>query len=101
MDEDFSFLEGYADRVVRWNGALLFPADVAVEAVGTFKFKNARLLGIDVYGSGTDHEYECRDEDCLDFTQKKYWDYSAEELCEIAVEYIQSRNEFLFEFVEP
>ena len=101
MDEDFSFLEDYADRVVKLNGALLFPADVAVEAVETFKFRDARLLGIDVYGSGVDDEYERLYEDCLDFSQKEYWDYSVEELCEIAVEYIQSRNEFLFEFVEP
>jgi hypothetical protein len=101
MDDDFSFLEDYAHRAVNWNGTLLFPADVAVEAVGAFRFRNIRLLGIEVFDTGEDDEYECHYEDGLDFSQKKYWDYSAEELCEIAVEHIQSRNELLFEFIEP
>ncbi|NYF91839.1 hypothetical protein RBB79_19410 [Tunturiibacter empetritectus] len=101
MDEDFSFLEDYRHRVVVWRGTLLFPADVAVEAVGEFKHRDIRLLGIEVFGSGEDDEYERLYEACLDFSQKKYWDYSADELCEIAVEHIQSKNEFLFEFIEP
>jgi hypothetical protein len=101
VDEDFSFLEDYRHRVVKWRGTLLFPADVAVEAVGAFKHRDIRLLGIDVFGPGKNDEYERLYEGCLDFSQKKCRDYSADELCEIAVEYIQSRNEFLFAFIEP
>jgi hypothetical protein len=101
MDEDVSFLEDYSHRVVKWNDALLFPADVAVEALSEFKFRNIRLLEIGSFGAGADGNYERRDEDSLDLSQKKYWDYSVEELCEIAVEHIQSRNELLFEFLEP
>ena len=101
MDNDFGFLEDYRHRVIKWRDALLFPADVAVEAVGAFKSRNIRPLGIDVFGFGADNEYKYLDEKCLDFSQKEYWDYSAQELCEIAVEHIQSNNEFLFEFIEP
>jgi hypothetical protein len=101
MDEDFSFLEDYRHRVLTWRNTLLFPADVAVETVSAFKYRDKRLLGLDVFGSGADDEYECLNEKCLDFSQKKYWDYSVPELCEIAVEHIQSNNEFLFEFIEP
>jgi hypothetical protein len=100
-DLDFGFLEDYRDRVVHWEGTLLFPADVAVEAVGEFKHKNIRLLGIDAFDSPTEDTFECRNEDCLDFSRKEYWDYSVEELCDIATEHIQSRNELLFEFIDP
>jgi hypothetical protein len=101
MDIDFSFLEDYSHRVVKWRGALLFPADVAVEAVGEFKHRNLRLLGIDAFGSPTEDTFECRREDCLDFARKEYWDYSVLDLCDIATEHIQSKNELLFEFIEP
>ena len=101
MDNDFGFLEDYRHRVIKWRDALLFPADVAVEAVGTFQYWGTRLLGIDVFGAGADDGYKCLSEKCLDFSQRKYWDYSVQELCEIGVEHIQSNNEFLFEFIEP
>jgi hypothetical protein len=101
MDTDFSFLEGYRHRVVGWGSVMLFPADVAVEAVSEFKQRNIRLLGLDTFDSSTEEEFECSQEDCLDFSRKEYWDYSVEELCDIATEHIQARNEFLFEFVEP
>jgi hypothetical protein len=101
MDIDFSFLEDYRHRVVHSGSVLLFPADVAVEAVGAFKHRNLRLLGLDAFGSSSRDTYEPRNEDSLDFTSKEYWDYSVTELCEIATEHIQSRNELLFEFIEP
>ncbi len=100
-DLDFSFLEDYRHRVVTWGDTLLFPADVAVEAVGAFKYRDIRLLGLDAFDSPTGDKFECRDEDCLDFSRKEYWDYSVEELCDIATEHIQARNELLFEFIEP
>jgi hypothetical protein len=101
MDIDFSFLENYRHRVIHWESALLFPTDVAVEAIGEFKQRSLRLLGLDAFDSPTEDEFECRPEDCLDFTRKEYWDYSVEELCDVATEHIQSRNELLFEFIEP
>lgn len=79
----------------------LFPTDVAAEAIGEFKQRNLRLLGLDAFDSQTEDEFECRPKDCLDFTHKEYWDYSVEELCDVATEHIQSRNELLFEFIEP
>jgi hypothetical protein len=101
MDEDFGFLEEYRHRTIKWRDALLFPPDVAVEVVSAFKHRDMRLLGIDVFGSSANGEYKCLDEKCLDFSQKKYWDCSAQELCEIAADHIQSDNDFLFEFIEP
>jgi hypothetical protein len=101
MEMDFSFLEDYQHRVVRWRGALLFPADVAMEAVEEFRRKDLRLLGLDAFESQMEDTFECRHEDCIDFMRKEYWDYSVAELCDIATEHIQSRNELLFEFLEP
>jgi hypothetical protein len=101
MDEDFSFLEDYQHRVVRFGNVLLFPADVAAEAVGEFSRRNLRLLGLDAFDSSTDDTFECRHEECLDFTRKEYWGHSVADLCNIATEHIQSRNELLFEFIEP
>ncbi len=101
MDEDFGFLEEYRHRAIKWRDALLFPPDVAVEVVSAFKHRDMRLLGIDVFGSSANGEYKCLDEKCLDFSQKKYWDCCAQELCEIAADHIQSDNEYLFEFIEP
>jgi hypothetical protein len=68
MDEDFGFLEDYRHRVVDWRDTLLFPEDVAVEAVSAFKYRDMGLLGIDVFGSGADDGYECLHEKCLDFS---------------------------------
>jgi hypothetical protein len=101
MAIDFSFLESYSHRAVKWGNTLFFPTDVAVEAIKEFRQRNVRLLGLDAFDSPTEGEFECRHEDCLDFSHKEYWDYSAEELCDIATEHIQSRNELLFGFIEP
>jgi hypothetical protein len=100
-DIDLSFLEDYRHRVVKWGDILLFPADVAVEAVGDFKYRDIRLLGLDAFDSSTEDKFGRRDDDCLDFSRKEYWDYSVEELCDIATEHIQFRNDLLFEFIEP
>jgi hypothetical protein len=59
---------------------VLFPADVAVEAVGEFKQRNLRLLDLDAFDSPTEDTFECRHEDCLDLSRKEYWDYSVVDL---------------------
>jgi hypothetical protein len=101
MDDDFSFLEDYRHRVVKWRDSLLFPADVAIEALNTFKHHDLRLPGLEAYGASTDDTTTYQQIGSLDLSGKKYLRYSVEDLCEVAREYIWPRNELLFEFIEP
>jgi hypothetical protein len=100
MDIDFSVLEGYRHRVIKWRDSLLFPADVAIEALNECKQKDIRLLGLDAFGASPDDAIQYQQDGSLDLSGKDYWDYSVAELCDIAMDYVWARNELLFEFVE-
>jgi hypothetical protein len=94
-------LERFRERGRDWKGILLLPGPAALDLLQTCVAEDLRILGVDGFAVSRGDALESRLEDCLDLSGREHWDYSVEELCELAADHVRSCSATLFEVILP
>lgn len=97
--EAAELLASYRERAVLWQEMTLFPPQLALEFLRDCAANQIRILGFESFDPPVGETIRLRSGDELDLSTRDYWDYSVEELCEVAGDAIRAcEAPVLYEF---